>query len=125
MAEPVQSTGCCVGREVQEAAHSLEAGEVLLLENVRFHPEEEANDTEFAKALASLAELYVNDAFGTAHRAHASTEGVARLSAGGGGVLDGEGDRISRAARSRTRNGRTRRSSAGRRSARRWRCSRT
>lgn len=53
-------------------------GNVLLLENVRFHKEEEKNDPEFAKKLASLADLYVNDAFGTAHRAHASTEGVAK-----------------------------------------------
>jgi phosphoglycerate kinase len=75
----VQMTECCVGSEVQRAAHSLGEGEVLLLENLRFHPEEEANDREYAKALASLGEVYVNDAFGTAHRAHASTEGVARL----------------------------------------------
>jgi len=74
---PVKFVGDCVGREVQEAAHSLAAGELLMLENVRFHREEEANDADFAKALASLAEVYVNDAFGTAHRAHASTEGVA------------------------------------------------
>jgi phosphoglycerate kinase len=75
----VWMTDCCVGPEVQQAAHSLAKGEVLLLENLRFHPEEEANDREYAKALASLGEVYVNDAFGTAHRAHASTEGVARL----------------------------------------------
>jgi phosphoglycerate kinase len=75
----VPMTDCCVGAEVQTAAHSLGEGEVLLLENLRFHPEEEANDREYAKALASLGEVYVNDAFGTAHRAHASTEGVARL----------------------------------------------
>ncbi|TMG01305.1 MAG: phosphoglycerate kinase [Chloroflexi bacterium] len=75
----VQMTDCCVGAEVQRAAHSLGEGEILLLENLRFHPEEEANDREYAKALASLGEVYVNDAFGTAHRAHASTEGVARL----------------------------------------------
>jgi phosphoglycerate kinase len=75
----VRMTHCCVGAEVQRAAHSLREGEVLLLENLRFHPEEEANDREYAKALASLGEVYVNDAFGTAHRAHASTEGVARL----------------------------------------------
>jgi phosphoglycerate kinase len=74
---PVRFAGDCVGREVQEAAHSLGEGELLMLENVRFHKEEEANDADFAKALASLAEVYVNDAFGTAHRAHASTEGVA------------------------------------------------
>jgi phosphoglycerate kinase len=75
----VQMTGCCVGADVQRAADSLDPGDVLLLENLRFHPEEEANDQEYAKALASLGEVYVNDAFGTAHRAHASTEGVARL----------------------------------------------
>src|SRR5256712_907471 len=75
----VQMTDCCVGAEVQRAAHSLNEGEVLLLEKLRFHREEEANDFEYAKALASLGEVYVNDAFGTAHRAHASTEGVARL----------------------------------------------
>jgi len=75
----VPMTDCCVGAEVQGAAHSLREGEVLMLENLRFHPEEEANGREYAKALASLGEIYVNDAFGTAHRAHASTEGVARL----------------------------------------------
>src|SRR6266498_5087497 len=75
----VQITDCCIGPDVQRAAHSLVGGEVLLLENLRFHAEEEANDREYAKALASLGEVYVNDAFGTAHRAHASTEGVARL----------------------------------------------
>jgi phosphoglycerate kinase len=72
---------------VQEAAHSLAAGEVLLLENLRFHAEEEANDTEYAKALASLAKVYVNDAFGAAHRAHASTEGVARFLPAVAGLL--------------------------------------
>jgi phosphoglycerate kinase len=84
---PVKTTGCCCGREVQEAAHSLTSGEVLLLENVRFHAEEEANDQEYAKALASLAEVYVNDAFGTAHRAHASTEGMARYRPAVAGLL--------------------------------------
>ncbi|MEK7247694.1 MAG: phosphoglycerate kinase, partial [Chloroflexota bacterium] len=83
----VKFVGDCIGREVQEAAHSLESGEVLMLENVRFLEQEEANDPEFAKALASLAEVYVNDAFGTAHRAHASTEGVARLLPGVAGLL--------------------------------------
>ena len=58
-------------------ANKLKDGEVLLLENVRFYPQEEANDHEFARSLASLADIYVNDAFGTAHRAHASTAGVA------------------------------------------------
>ena len=66
-----------VGAEVKTLVDGLADGDVLLLENVRFHPEEEKNDPEFAKQLASLAEIFVNDAFGTAHRAHASTEGVA------------------------------------------------
>jgi len=66
----------CVGEIATEMAHKLESGQTLLLENLRFHPEEEKNDPEFAKALASLCEIYVNDAFGSAHRAHASTEGV-------------------------------------------------
>jgi phosphoglycerate kinase len=66
----------CVGEIAEEMARQLESGQVLLLENLRFHPEEEANDPAFSKALASLAEVYVNDAFGSAHRAHASTEGI-------------------------------------------------
>jgi len=66
----------CVGPEVQKAADGLQPGQVLLLENLRFHPEEEDNNQEFAGQLASLADVYVNDAFGTAHRAHASTAGV-------------------------------------------------
>jgi phosphoglycerate kinase len=74
---PVKTTDDCVGPQVKEAAQALGPGEVLLLENLRFHPEEEANDPDFARALASLADVYVNDAFGTAHRAHASTAGVA------------------------------------------------
>jgi phosphoglycerate kinase len=69
----------CVGEVAERAAAELVDGDVLLLENVRFHPEEERNDPEFAKRLARLGELYVNDAFGTAHRAHASTEGLAHL----------------------------------------------
>src|SRR5438477_1458388 len=67
----------CVGPEAKQAADALRPGQILLLENLRFHPEEEANDSAFAQDLASLAEIYVNDAFGSAHRAHASTEGVA------------------------------------------------
>jgi phosphoglycerate kinase len=67
----------CVGPEVEKAAKGLKPGQVLLLENLRFHPEEEANDQGFAQKLASLADIYVNDAFGTAHRSHASTVGVA------------------------------------------------
>ena len=66
----------CVGEEVQKQIEGMKEGEVLLLENLRFHPEEEKNDEGFSKALASLCEVYVNDAFGTAHRAHASTEGM-------------------------------------------------
>ncbi|HEY6445147.1 MAG TPA: phosphoglycerate kinase, partial [Acidobacteriaceae bacterium] len=66
----------CVGDIAKELARQLESGQVLLLENLRFHPEEEKNDPEFAKQLASLCDLYVNDAFGSAHRAHASTEGI-------------------------------------------------
>ncbi len=67
-----------IGQDAVTLSASLKNGEVMLLENVRFHKEEEKNDPEFAKKLASLAEVYVNDAFGTAHRAHASTEGVAK-----------------------------------------------
>jgi phosphoglycerate kinase len=66
----------CVGEIAEEMARQLESGQVLLLENLRFHAEEEANDPEFSKKLAKLAEVYVNDAFGSAHRAHASTEGM-------------------------------------------------
>lgn len=68
----------CVGAEVEKMAQALKSGDVLLLENVRFHAEEEKNDPAFAKQLAALAEVYVNDAFGSAHRAHASTEGIAK-----------------------------------------------
>jgi len=68
----------CVGEKAVKAVDALQPGEICLLENVRFHPEEEKNDGAFAKELASLADVYVNDAFGTAHRAHASTEGVTR-----------------------------------------------
>jgi phosphoglycerate kinase len=77
LGSPVKTTDDCVGPRVEEAARALAAGDVLLLENLRFHREEEANDPDFARALASLADIYVNDAFGTAHRAHASTAGVA------------------------------------------------
>ncbi len=75
--QSVKTTADCVGPQVEEAAQALGPGEVLLLENLRFHPEDEVNDRDFARALASLADVYVNDAFGTAHRAHASTAGVA------------------------------------------------
>jgi phosphoglycerate kinase len=66
----------CIGEVAEEMARQLESRQVLLLENLRFHAEEEANDPAFSKSLASLAEIYVNDAFGSAHRAHASTEGI-------------------------------------------------
>jgi phosphoglycerate kinase len=75
---PVATVPDCVGQEVEKAANSLKDGQVLFLENVRFHPEEEENVPAFAQALAKTAEIYVNDAFGTAHRAHASTVGVAK-----------------------------------------------
>jgi len=69
----------CVGSEAEEMAGKLEKGQTLLLENLRFHAEEEANDEKFSKQLASLAQFYVNDAFGTAHRAHASTVGITKF----------------------------------------------
>jgi phosphoglycerate kinase len=69
----------CVGMEAEEMAGKLEKGQTLMLENLRFHPEEEANDEKFAKQLANLADFYVNDAFGTAHRAHASTVGITKF----------------------------------------------
>jgi phosphoglycerate kinase len=77
----------CVGPEVRAAVAKLRPGSVVLLENVRFHPEEEKNDPAFAKELASGFDLYVNDAFGAAHRAHASTEGVAKLLPAYAGLL--------------------------------------
>jgi phosphoglycerate kinase len=84
---PVETAKDCVGPQAQRAVDALEAGGVLLLENVRFHAEEEKNDPTFAKQLASLADVYVNDAFGTSHRAHASTEGVARHLPSAAGLL--------------------------------------
>jgi phosphoglycerate kinase len=77
LGKPVQMAPDCVGAEVEAMAKALKPGEVLLLENVRFHKEEEKNDPEFAKQLAKLGEVYVCDAFGSAHRAHASVEGIA------------------------------------------------
>ncbi|MEG4812904.1 MULTISPECIES: phosphoglycerate kinase [unclassified Microcoleus] len=78
LGKEVKKTDDCIGDEVAATVAAMQDGDVLLLENVRFYPEEEANDPEFAKKLASVADLYVNDAFGTAHRAHASTEGVTK-----------------------------------------------
>ncbi len=77
----------CIGEEVETAISKMVSGEVVMLENVRFHPEEEENNAAFSKRLAALADVYVNDAFGTAHRAHASTEGVARILPGVCGFL--------------------------------------
>lgn len=76
LGQPVIKCDDCIGDAVASAVAGMQNGQVALLENVRFYAEEEANDPEFAKKLASVADLYVNDAFGTAHRAHASTEGV-------------------------------------------------
>jgi len=88
----------CVGPEVEKMAKDLKSGEVLLLENTRFHAGEEKNDLELAKQLASLGEIFVNDAFGSAHRAHASTEGVARfLPAVSGFLMEQELEYLGRA----------------------------
>jgi len=87
LGKPVPLLSDCVGEAVLTAVKEAKPGDVLLLENVRFHPEEEKNDPAFAAQLASLADIYVNDAFGTAHRAHASTEGVAHLLPGVAGFL--------------------------------------
>ena len=79
LGQPVQMAGDCIGPEVEQQALSLKDGEVLMLENLRFYNDEEDNNPEFAKKLAALGEIYVNDAFGTAHRAHASTEGITKF----------------------------------------------
>jgi phosphoglycerate kinase len=84
---PVAMAPDCIGPETTQMALALKPGEVLLLENLRFHKEEEKNDVDFARQLAALGEVYVNDAFGTAHRAHASTEGIAHLVPGYAGFL--------------------------------------
>ncbi|HJY84065.1 MAG TPA: phosphoglycerate kinase [Candidatus Binatia bacterium] len=87
----VRTAPDCVGLVVQDLVNILQPGDVLLLENLRFHPEEEANEAGFAQALASLADVYVDDAFGSAHRAHASTAGVAeRLPAVAGFLMERE-----------------------------------
>jgi phosphoglycerate kinase len=82
---PVAFMDDCVGEKVRKTADALKPGDVLLLENLRYYSEEEANDPDFAEQLAQVADVYVNDAFGAAHRAHASTEGVARVVARRGG----------------------------------------
>jgi len=84
---PVSVTGDALGAGTEDAIKRLKPGECILLENLRFHAEEEKNDPAFAKALASYADVYVNDAFGTAHRAHASTEGIARILPAYAGLL--------------------------------------
>ncbi len=76
LGQPVTLAHDCVGVEVEAMVEALRPGQVILLENLRFHKEEEQNDPVFCQALAKLADIYVNDAFGTAHRAHASTEGI-------------------------------------------------
>jgi 3-phosphoglycerate kinase len=87
LGKPVKKLNDCIGEEVRQAVEQMSNGDVVLLENVRFYKAEEKNDPEFAKELASLGEIYVNDAFGTAHRAHASTEGVAHILPGVAGFL--------------------------------------
>jgi phosphoglycerate kinase len=97
---PVVKLGDCIGDEVRCAVDRMTDGSLVLLENIRFYPEETANDPEFAKQLASLAEVFVNDAFGTAHRAHASTEGVAHyLPAVAGFLMEKELEYLGRALR--------------------------
>jgi len=78
LGKPVEALRQCIGPEVEDAIDRLKDGGVVLLENIRFHPEEEANDPNFAKALSQLADIFVNDAFGSSHRAHASVVGVAK-----------------------------------------------
>ncbi len=85
---PVQFAEDCIGEPAQRAIAAAGANGVVLLENLRFHPEEEQNDSAFAKALADLADVYINDAFGSAHRAHASTEGIVKhVKEAGAGLL--------------------------------------
>ncbi len=85
LCRPVAFVDDCIGEKVEKTAELLKPGDILLLENVRYYNEEEANNRAFAEKLAKLADVYVNDAFGAAHRAHASTEGVARVVAARGG----------------------------------------
>src|SRR6185503_14051905 len=96
--KPVAFADDCVGQAAEEKVAALEDGEVLLLENLRFHPEEEKNDGSFARQLSSLCDVYVNDAFGAAHRAHASTAGITQFvqSAAAGLLMQKELDYLSR-----------------------------
>ena len=82
---PVAFVDDCIGEKVEQTVAAMKPGDIVLLENVRYYDQEEANDPVFAEKLAKVADLYVNDAFGAAHRAHASTEGVARIIAKRGG----------------------------------------
>ncbi len=84
---PVRTASDCIGPEAESKVGTLQEGDILVLENLRFHPEEEENDASFAQRLASLGDIYVNDAFGTAHRAHASTVGVAKYLPAVAGLL--------------------------------------
>jgi phosphoglycerate kinase len=86
LGRPVAFVDDCIGDKAEKTAGALQPGDVLLLENVRYYNEDEANDRAFAEKLARVADIYVNDAFGAAHRAHASTEGVARVISGRGGL---------------------------------------
>jgi phosphoglycerate kinase len=98
LGKPVQMAPDCIGPEVEKMAKALKSGDVLMLENTRFHPEEEKNDLELAKKMAALADVYVNDAFGSAHRAHSSTEGIARyLPAVSGFLMEQELEYLGRA----------------------------
>ena len=98
LGKPVAMAPDCVGPEVQKLAAALKPGDVLMLENTRFHAGEEKNDLELAKQMASLADVYVNDAFGSAHRAHSSTEGIARfLPAVSGFLMEQELEYLGRA----------------------------
>jgi len=98
LGKPVQMAPDCVGPEVEAMAKALKPGDVLMLENTRFHEGEEKNDLELAKQMAALGDIYVNDAFGSAHRAHSSTEGVARfLPAVSGFLMEQELEYLGRA----------------------------
>ncbi len=99
LAKEVSLAPDCVGEEVKAQVQRMKEGEVLLLENLRFHPEEEKNDPAFSKELASLCDVYINDAFGAAHRAHASTEGITRYvqSVGAGFLMMKEIESLERA----------------------------
>ncbi len=87
LGKPVKLLGDCVGPKVEKAVQAMQPGDVVMLENLRFHAEETKNDAGFAKKLASLADVYINDAFGAAHRAHASTAGVTEYLPSGAGFL--------------------------------------